>query len=289
MKALYKHEMSTFLTSPIGYIAVAVMVMFGGVFTSYVCLKGGSGRFEFVLGNMSFVYIIVIPVLTMRSFAEERRQKTDQLLYSLPLSSLEVVLAKYLAMLTVLLVPTVIIGLFPLILANYGTVNFVAAYASLGAFYLLGMALIAVGMFISSVTDNQIVAAIITLGLLLLNYFLSSLSRILVSASATVSFIGFLVLAVLFGLVVFLLTKNWIAAASSAVAGVIAVVVTYLTNRNAYANLLMLAMDESSLFGRMFNFMYETFRLVDAVVFFGVAVVFTVMTVQSLEKRRWSA
>ena len=289
MKALYKHEMSTFLTSPIGYIAVAVMVMFGGVFTSYVCLKGGSGRFEFVLGNMSFVYIIVIPVLTMRSFAEERRQKTDQLLYSLPLSSLEVVLAKYLAMLTVLLVPTVLIGLFPLILANYGTVNFVAAYASLGAFYLLGMALIAVGMFISSVTDNQIVAAIITLGLLLLNYFLSSLSRILVSASATVSFIGFLVLAVLFGLVVFLLTKNWIAAASSAVAGVIAVVVTYLTNRNAYANLLMLAMDESSLFGRMFNFMYETFRLVDAVVFFGVAVVFTVMTVQSLEKRRWSA
>ena len=289
MKALYKHEMSTFLTSPIGYIAVAVMVMFGGVFTSYVCLKGGSGRFEFVLGNMSFVYIIVIPVLTMRSFAEERRQKTDQLLYSLPLSSLEVVLAKYLAMLTVLLVPTVIIGLVPLILANYGTVNFVAAYASLGAFYLLGMALIAVGMFISSVTDNQIVAAIITLGLLLLNYFLSSLSRILVSASATVSFIGFLVLAVLFGLVVFLLTKNWIAAASSAVAGVIAVVVTYLTNRNAYANLLMLAMDESSLFGRMFNFMYETFRLVDAVVFFGVAVVFTVMTVQSLEKRRWSA
>lgn len=289
MKALYKHEMSTFLTSPIGYIAVAVMVMFGGVFTSYVCLKGGSGRFEFVLGNMSFVYIIVIPVLTMRSFAEERRQKTDQLLYSLPLSSLEVVLAKYLAMLTVLLVPTVIIGLFPLILANYGTVNFVAAYASLGAFYLLGMALIAVGMFISSVTDNQIVAAIITLGLLLLNYFLSSLSRILVSASATVSFIGFLVLAVLFGLVVFLLTKNWIAAGISALAGVVAVVVTYLTNRNAYANLLMLAMDESSLFGRMFNFMYETFRLVDAVVFFGVAVVFTVMTVQSLEKRRWSA
>lgn len=289
MKALYKHEMSTFLTSPIGYIAVAVMVMFGGVFTSYVCLKGGSGRFEFVLGNMSFVYIIVIPVLTMRSFAEERRQKTDQLLYSLPLSSLEVVLAKYLAMLTVLLVPTVIIGLFPLILANYGTVNFVAAYASLGAFYLLGMALIAVGMFISSVTDNQIVAAIITLGLLLLNYFLSSLSRILVSASATVSFIGFLVLAVLFGLVVFLLTKNWIAAGISALVGVVAVVVTYLTNRNAYANLLMLAMDESSLFGRMFNFMYETFRLVDAVVFFGVAVVFTVMTVQSLEKRRWSA
>ena len=289
MKALYKHEMSTFLTSPIGYIAVAVMVMFGGVFTSYVCLKGGSGRFEFVLGNMSFVYIIVIPVLTMRSFAEERRQKTDQLLYSLPLSSLEVVLSKYLAMLTVLLVPTVIIGLFPLILANYGTVNFVAAYASLGAFYLLGMALIAVGMFISSVTDNQIVAAIITLGLLLLNYFLSSLSRILVSASATVSFIGFLVLAVLFGLVVFLLTKNWIATGISALAGVVAVVVTYLTNRNAYANLLMLAMDESSLFGRMFNFMYETFRLVDAVVFFGVAVVFTVMTVQSLEKRRWSA
>ena len=289
MKALYKHEMSSYLTSPIGYIVIALLVMFGGIFTSYVSLKGGSGRFEYVLGNMSFVYIIIIPVLTMRSFAEERRQKTDQLLYSLPLSSVEVVLAKYLAMLTVLLIPIVIVGLFPLILMAYGTVNFVSAYAALGAFYLLGMALIAVGMFISSVTDNQIVAAVITLGLLLLNYFLSSLSRILVSASAEVSLIGFLVLAVLFGLVVFLLTKNWIAAGISSLAAIIAVLVTYFVNRNSYANLLMLAMDESSLFGRMFNFMYETFRLVDAVVFLGVAVVFTVMTVQSLEKRRWSA
>lgn len=289
MKALYKHEMSMYFTSLIGYIFIAVMIVFAGVFTSVICLKGANTRFEFVLGNMSFIYIILVPVLTMRTFAEERRQKTDQLLFSLPLSSTEIVLSKYFAMLTVLIIPTVIIGLFPLILVRYGVMNFMTTYSALLGFYFLGAALLAVGMFISSVTDNQIIAAVITLGLLLLNYFLSNISTVLVNSAAYVSFIGFLVIAVLAGLVVYLMTKNRVVSAVSTAVLAGAVIVSYLVSPSSYSNLLMVTVRESSLFNRYFNFMYEIFQVGDIMLFLSVSVAFTVLTVQALEKRRWSS
>ena len=287
MKALYKHELSSLFTSFVAYIVTAVMVIFAGVFTSYICLKGHMGQFDYVLGNMSFVYVLIVPVLTMRSFAEERRQKTDQLLYSLPLGSVKIVLAKYFALLTVLLIPTVIIGLFPFVIIQYGMLNLAATYAALLGFFFLGASLIAVGLFISSITENQIIAAIITLGILLLNYLLASISTILVSAAAYVSLIGFVVFALLFGLIVFLVTKSWIAGVITGVVLAGAVGVTYLIKPNSYANLLMIVVRESSLFDRFYDFMYEILKIGDLLIFAGVAVVFIVMSIQSLERRRW--
>ena len=118
-------------------------------------LQAAVSNFEYVPGFGSIIYAVIVPLLTMRTIAEERRQKTDQLLYSLPLSTTRVVLGKYLALLAVFLVPLAIIACYPLIFAQYGEVYLPTSYGTLLAFFLMGAALIAVGIFLSSLTDNQ--------------------------------------------------------------------------------------------------------------------------------------
>ena len=112
----------------------------------------------------------------MRVIAEERKQKTDQLLYSLPITTTQVVIGKYLALLTVYLIPLCIICIYPLIFSQFGDVYLLTSYGSVFAFFVLGAALIAVGVFISSLTENQGFAAGIGIAVILLNYYSVSLS-----------------------------------------------------------------------------------------------------------------
>lgn len=139
-------------------------------------LHAGYSNFEYVFGGMCFVFLVAVPVLTMRVIAEEKRQRTDQLLYSLPLSMTRVVLGKYLALLTAFALPVAIICLYPLLLRLFGEVYLPAAYSSALGFYLLGAALIAIGLFISSITESQAVAAGLCFVVMLLNYFITSLA-----------------------------------------------------------------------------------------------------------------
>ena len=121
------------------------------------------------------ILFLTIPILTMRSIAEDRRQKTDQLLYSLPLSLPKIVLAKYFALLTTAVLPTLVSLLYPLILSLYGTVNFGTTYTALLTQALFIALLCAIGMFISSLTESPAIAAILTLtvnaALFLMSFF----------------------------------------------------------------------------------------------------------------------
>lgn len=94
MKAVFRHELSSYFTNLTGYVFGAFLLLFAGIFTMVYNLKSALTNFEYVLGNMSFVFLVIVPILTMRVLAEERRQKTDQLLYSLPLTMTKVVLGK---------------------------------------------------------------------------------------------------------------------------------------------------------------------------------------------------
>ncbi|MGN0163466.1 MAG: ABC transporter permease, partial [Candidatus Ornithomonoglobus sp.] len=115
MRAIFKRELHAMFTSITGYIFCAFILLFAGIYMTVINLKQGYANFEYVLGNMGFIFLIAIPILTMRSVAEERRQKTDALLYSLPVSMTRVVAGKFLAMLAVLFIPLFIIGFYPLI------------------------------------------------------------------------------------------------------------------------------------------------------------------------------
>ena len=179
MSAVYRRELRAYFTGMTAYVFIAFLLLFAGIYTMAYNLSNAYPNFEYVLQSMSIIFLIAIPILTMRVITEERRQKTDQLLYALPIGMTRVVLGKYLAMITVVAIPCAIMGAYPLILRSFGNVPLGTAYGTLLAFFLLSCTLSAVGMLISSLTDNQAVAAGLCFVVMLLLYFMNSLAGFL--------------------------------------------------------------------------------------------------------------
>lgn len=175
MRAIYKRELQSYLTSMTGYIFMAVLLAVAGLYYTANCLVGGYPVFGVILSSIYFVLLIVVPVLTMRSMAEEKKQKTDQLLLTAPVSIWQIVAGKYLAMLTVFLIPILVLCLYPLILLQFGSVSLPMAYASIFGYTLFGAACLAIGLFLSALTESQVIAAVLTFGVL---FFLNMSSGI---------------------------------------------------------------------------------------------------------------
>lgn len=177
MKAVLKHELSGYFHSLTAYVFGAFLLVFVGIGSMLYNIQQAVANFEYVLGFISLIFVGLVPILTMRVLAEERKQRTDQLLYSLPITTTDIILGKYLALLVVFLIPLVIVAFYPLIFAKFGDVYFLTSYGSLIAFFIMGAALIAIGMFISSLTENLGMAAGICVAVVLFNYYSVSLEK----------------------------------------------------------------------------------------------------------------
>ena len=207
MAAIFKRELKSYYTGLTGYVIAAVLLGFTGMYTVTLNLTYGYPNFEYVLDSMTLVYIVLIPLLTMRLIAGERRQRTDTLLYSLPLTSGDVVLGKFLAAWTALALPMAVAGLYPLILGRFGTVNYATAYAGLLAFLLMGGALISIGLFLSALTESQFVAGALCFAVMLADFSAYSLS-LYVSGASYVSFMTLMAGGLVIAAVLWYLTKN---------------------------------------------------------------------------------
>ena len=223
----------------------------------------------------------------MRSIAEEKRQRTEQLLFSAPVRISDIVLGKYFAMITIILIPMLIVCTYPLIISRYGAVSFGPAYSAIIAFFLLGCALTAIGMFVSSLTENQIVAAIITLALMLLLYFMKNLIQMMTS-SAVISLIMFGVFAIAIAFLVYSLTHNIAVSAGVGFVLVIALVLLYSFYPEALSSGFITVLNSISIFSRYDNFYFGILDLSSLVYFISVAALFVFFTIQSIEKRRWN-
>lgn len=287
MTAILRHELSSYFTNVTGYVFGAFLLLFAGIYTMVINLQSASPYFEYVLMNMDFIFLIIVPILTMRVIAEERRQKTDQLLYSLPLTMTQVALGKYLAMLVIFLIPVAIIGVYPLVLTAFGDVCLPAAYGALVGFFFLGASLIAIGMFISSLTESQAVAAGLCFVVMLVNYFISSLASY-VPTTAFASFLCIAVCVLLLGLIFRALTRNGFAALVLTVVLECGLAAAYTFCSSDFQGLFPDLMEQLSLFDRFYEFVNGTFDLTAIVYYLTIIAVFVFLTVQSLEKRRWS-
>jgi ABC-2 type transport system permease protein len=287
MRAVLERELKSYFRSRTGYVFAAFLLLFVGIYSMAINFSSGYANFEYVLSNMSFVFLVIIPILTMRMVAEERRQKTDLLLYSLPMSMGKIVLGKYFASLLVLLVPVSIVCLYPIILFMYGTINFLTAYSAILAFFLLGATLIAIGMFISSVTENQVIAAILSFIVLLVNFFISQLSNFISSSSST-SFIALTIAVILLAVILRLLTKNGYFAVGFALICEIGLTAVLYLAPSSLEGLFPEIMRGFSVFDRFNSFIDGVFDITSIVYFLMSIVVFIFLTVQSLEKRRWN-
>ncbi len=287
MTAVFKHELSNYFHSMTAYIFGAFLLAFVGIGAMIYNIQQAVANFEYVLSFVSLVFVVIIPVLTMRVIAEERKQKTDQLLYSLPITTTQVVLGKYLALLVIYLIPLCIVAVYPLLFAQYGEVYLLTSYGSIGAFFIMGAALIAVGTFLSSLTENQGFAAGIAIAVFLLNYYSVSLAEH-ISATAFGSAAVLCVLSCLLGLLVRYLTRNEYLAYGTAIVLIAAVGITYFANSAVFEGLLPDIMKKLSLFERFYTFVSGVFDLTAIVYYVSVIAFFLFLAVQSLEKRRYN-
>lgn len=287
MRAVYLKELKLNFTGFTGYLYGAFILLFVGIYTMGINLSGGYAQFEYVLESMAFIYLIACPVLTMRAFAEEKRSKTDQLLYSLPIRLSDVVVGKYLAMLTVSLLPVAVVSVYPLLLSGYGHVDMRSAYASILMFFLLGACLTSIGMFISSATENQVTSAVVTLVIMLITYFMTSLASYVSTASSS-SLIALSALALVLAAIVYLFTKNLSVAFLTAAALVGALLIAYAIDASAFSGLFPALMKKLSLFERFYGTIGGMFDLTAIVYYLSIIGAFLFFTTEMLEKRRWS-
>jgi ABC-2 type transport system permease protein len=287
MSAVFQHELRTYFHSLTAYVFGAFLLVFIGVGAMFYNLQAAFSNFEFVLSFGCLIFVIIVPILTMRVIAEERKQKTDQLLYSLPITTTQVILGKFLALLCVYLIPLCIISVYPLIFAQFGEVYLPTAYGSLFAFFLMGAALIAVGVFISSLTENQGFAAGIGVAVILFNYYSVSLAEY-VTATALGSVIALVVLIFLLGAVIQHLTKNDKLAYGLGIVLIAAVYITYFLDSSKFENLMPNVMKQLSLFSRFNTIVNGVFDLTAIVFYLSVIIFFLFLSVQSLEKRRYN-
>ena len=287
MIAVWKHELKNYFHSLTAYIFGAFLLAFIGLGALRYNIQAAVSNFEFVLSYGCLIFVVIVPILTMRVIAEERRQKTDQLLYSLPITTVQVVLGKYLALLVVYAVPLCLISLYPLIFSQYGDVYLPTSYGSILAFLVLGAALIALGMFLSSLTDNQGFAAGIGIAVILFNADSVSRSEY-VSSTAFGSMVAICVLILALWGIIRYLTKNETLAYGVSFLLLAVTVVAYQMDAASFEGLLPKIMTQLSLFERFYVFVNGVFDMTAIVYYAAVIVFFLFLSVQSLEKRRYN-
>ena len=286
MIAIYKREMRSYFHNVIGYVVLAVLLLTAGILCTVLNVVQKSPYFSTTLYYLQFALVLVAPLLTMRSLTEERKNRTDQLLYSLPIPLWKIVLGKYFAMVSVLGVACLIIALYPLLLSLFGMGNFPTAYSMLFGFFLLGAALIAVSMLLSSLTDNLVVSVVLSvLGIAAL-FFIDTFVMKFVVVGAVPSLVVFILLALLIALAVWAFTKNSYFSAFVALLLVLPQIVIFAVNSSLYDGLLYRVARHISLFYRYEVFDKNIFDLTSIVYYLSVAVLFLYATWQMMERRR---
>ena len=259
MFAIFKRELRSYFTSLVGYVVIGVMLAFIGLYYSANCLVYGTSDFSTVLYSTTLVMLFLLPALTMRSFADERRNKTDQLLLTSPVGIPSIVMGKYFAQLAVFAVPMAAAAIMPLVLTAFGTISLTSAYATWLAYFLMGAACIAIGTFVSALTENQIIAYLATFGTLLICYLMNGIKSLFTSGN-TLAFIVFCVVLVL----LFKLRPAWLLTGFNSVLGALA------------------------LFQPFTDFVGGMFSVTGIVYYLSVAGLFLFLTGQALERRRWN-
>ncbi len=249
MSAIFKREFKSYFSTPVGYITLAVFFFFLGYCFSII-YSYGSPEVSTVVMAMSSIVIFIVPILTMRLMSEDRRQKVDQVLLTAPIKLSDIVFGKFFAALAVYAIGFVPSVIFQIIVAFYVEINILSyLYALFGAM-LLGGVLIAIGMFISSLTESPVIAGVLTLVINILTLYMSSFSQMISVPEGSTGFFS----------------KIW--------GFIVGAFVSFLEN-TAFISVFE-------------KFGENVFRISDIVYFLSIIVAFIFLSIRSLEKRRWA-
>ena len=287
MTAIFKREFKSCFTGMIGWVIAAVSLFFLGLYFTNRNLLYASSDFASVLYTMTMILLFLLPAISMRSFAEERKNKTDQLLLTSPVSIPAIVAGKFLAELAVFALPLAAAVVMPLLLQAFGTVSLVAAYSALLGYLLLGGACLAMGTWISALTENQILAYLATFGALLVAYLMNGIQTMFTTGNL-LAFIVFMIVLLVASVLVGVICKRLAAGAIVFCAGAVVLFVLFqlrpawlLTAFNAVLSALALFEPFKDIVGGMFS--------IPAIVYYlSVMGLFLFLTGQALARRRWN-
>ena len=287
MTAIFKREFKSCFTGMIGWVIAAVSLFFLGLYFTNRNLLYASSDFASVLYTMTMILLFLLPAISMRSYAEERKNKTDQLLLTSPVSIPAIVAGKFLAELAVFALPLAVAAVMPLLLQAFGTVSLVAAYSALLGYLLLGGACLAVGTWISALTENQILAYLATFGALLVAYLMNGIQTMFTTGNL-LAFIVFMIVLLVASVLVGVICKRLAAGAVVFCAGAVVLFVLFqlrpawlLTAFNAVLSALALFEPFKDIVGGMFS--------IPAIVYYlSVMGLFLFLTGQALARRRWN-
>ena len=290
MNAIFKRELRSCFHGMIGYVLTAFMLVSTSIY--FVALNLGYGLTDFgyyTLYRTIFMLLLYIPVLTMRSFAEERHSRTDQLLLTSPVPTWGIVLGKYFALCVIFAVPCVVDVAMILVLKVLGAtaVSTAANFASLLCYYLMGCAAIAVGVFLSSLTENQIIAAISGVAALLLAYMMPSL-RTMFTAGSAVALAVFTAIGAVLSVVAGLRSRSFTHGCLTFAGCCAALTALFLLQSSWLTEAFSAVLSALCLFTPFEDFVNSSFSVPTLVYYLTVAVLFLFFTVQGLEKRRWN-
>ena len=288
MLAIYKRELKSCFQSMVGCVFIAFLLAFTGIYFMAYNLTAGYPYFSYTLSGSLIVFLVGVPLITMRSFSEERKNKTDQLLLTAPVGLGKIVMGKYLAMVTVIAIPNVIFCVFPLIIRSQGTAYLMVDYLSIGVFFLLGCVYAAIGMFLSSLTESQIIAYISTFGILLVLYLWDGILSML-PGSAISGLIGVLILQTAVSFYVWRMTENPVMAGGIELIGIVVSAALYIVKTDLFENLLTNLLGRLALANVFTDITTNSILDVTGIVLYlSIIAVFVFLTVQAVQKRRWS-
>ena len=287
MRAVYKKELKGYLTSMQGYVFMAFILLIIGIYFTAYNLNYASPDFGYTLSAITFVFLIITPVLTMRILAEEKKDKTDQLLLTSPVPVWKIVLGKYLGMVTIYLIPVLIAGLYPFILSKYGTVSYSMAFTAIIGFFFLGCANLSIGLFLSSITESQVIAAVLTFAALFCSFMMNGIESFF-SQTAITSMMAFLVLAVVAAVFVYQMTKDNLLTGITGIVLAGIVLIVYFVKSSLYEGAIQKLLDLLAVTNHFDNFVGGILDLTGIVYMLSVICIFVFLTIQSIQKRRWS-
>ncbi len=288
MKAIYDRELKSYFTSMTAPLFIAALVLITGIYFMAYNIRAGWPYFTYTLESIIFIFTLIVPILTMRSMSEERRQKTDQLLLTSPVSVAQMVLGKYFAMVTVVAIPCLLFCLCPMIIASAGVSYPAVDYSAILLFFLTGCTYVAIGQWISSMTESVIIAAVGSIGALILLNLLPGIGSMFPTA-AIWSMAGCCVILTLIAVFFWIMSKNLFMAEIIEIGGLVILIILYLVNPDIYENCMTELFNVLAIPDVFYNISSTyVFDLTGIVKLVSAAGFCLFLTVQTVQKRRWS-
>jgi len=287
MIPIYKKELRAYFTQMMGYIFLGFMTILMGLFFTLLTLMSRNANFQSVLTNTTIFFLFLIPILTMRLFSEEARHKTDQLLFTSPLTVTQIVLGKFFAALTVFLLATAITATFPLMVSRFAesmpASRIVGTYVG---WIFVGVSCIAVGVFISVLTENQIIAAVGTFAAIFAMFLMEAFAMSMpTTAFASLMFVGLIIVGV--AAIWFNSTRNILSSVIVGVIGVGIAVGLYFFNNLIFDGIIVRTLRWLSVYSRFDSFGMGIINISDIVYYVGFIALFIYLSINVIEKRRW--